>query len=203
MRKLSEMHFYLDKIPEPEELAVFFSDALSMAVSTLDDPIDEAPAFLQLTPYESGSFPLGVNIAWNPSHASHMSHIEIAVRLSRFCNAQVVTDLPDGYPRKADPFRWCIAEPDGSLSEISECMTDEKDGLELDETSKKGMAENVEVAHGEIRIWIEPDSGFFIKMPAESGDSVRLSGQEARKLADVLVTMADRAEKIGGAIEHV
>ncbi len=115
----------------------------------------------------------------------------------------MVTDLPDGYPRKEDPFRWCIAEPDGSLSEISECMTDEKDGLELDETTRKGMAENVEADHGEIRIWMEPDTGFFIKMPVESGDCVRLSRESARKLANVLVTMADRADKIGGATEYV
>jgi len=55
---------------------------------------------------------------------------------------------------------------------------------------------SVELDHGEIWIWIEPDAGFFIKTLAESGDSVRLSGQDARKLADVLVTMADRADKI-------
>ncbi len=203
MRKLSEMHFYLNKMLKPDELVIFFSDALSMKISTLDDPTDGAPAFLQLTPYESGSFPLGVNIAWNPSHALRASHIEIAVRLSLYYNALVVTDLPDGYPRKEDPFRWCIAEPDGSLSEISECMTDEKDGLELDETTRKGMAENVEADHGEIRIWMEPDTGFFIKMPVESGDCVRLSRESARKLANVLVTMADRADKIGGATEYV
>ncbi len=44
--------------------------------------------------------------------------------------------------------------------------------------------------------WDRQDAGFFMKAPAESGDAVRLSGQEARKLADALVAMADRADKI-------
>jgi len=68
-------------------------------------------------------------------------------------------------------------------------------------SDRGGEGVSVELDHGKIRIWIEPDAGFFIKTLAESGDSVRLSGQEARTLADALVAMADRADKICGAPE--
>ncbi len=53
----------------------------------------------------------------------------------------------------------------------------------------------VKLDNGEIQLWTEPDSGFFIKTVAESGEPVRLSGEEARRLAKALETMADKADK--------
>jgi len=54
----------------------------------------------------------------------------------------------------------------------------------------------VKLDNKEIQLWIEPEAGFFIKAVTEFGDSVRLSGDDARKLAEVLVTMADKADKV-------
>jgi len=85
------------------------------------------------------------------------------------------------------------------VSEITEKITPMLVKEENSGRDREGVS--VELNHGKIRIWIEPDAGFFIRTLAESGDSVRLSGQEARKLADVLVTMADRADKICGTPE--
>jgi len=61
------------------------------------------------------------------------------------------------------------------------------------EEKKQDMS--LKLNHGEILLWIEPKSGFFIKTVTNSGDSVRLTGEDARKLAQTLVIMADRADK--------
>ncbi|OQX25852.1 MAG: hypothetical protein BWK80_13520 [Desulfobacteraceae bacterium IS3] len=55
---------------------------------------------------------------------------------------------------------------------------------------------SIKLNHGEILLWIEPETGFFIKTVADSGDTVRLSGEEARKLAKALVIMADKTDEM-------
>ncbi len=55
---------------------------------------------------------------------------------------------------------------------------------------------SIKLNHGEIFLWIEPETGFFIKTVADFGDTVRLSGEEARKLAKALVIMADKTDEM-------
>lgn len=55
---------------------------------------------------------------------------------------------------------------------------------------------SVETDRGEIQIWIEPETGFFMKTVTESGDFVKLTGDKARELAKILAAMADRADRL-------
>ncbi len=55
---------------------------------------------------------------------------------------------------------------------------------------------SIKLNHGEILLRIEPEIGFFIKTITDFGDSVRLSGEEARQLAKVLVIIADKADEM-------
>ncbi len=45
-------------------------------------------------------------------------------------------------------------------------------------------------------ISIEPKTGFFIKTATDLGNSVRLSGEQGRKLAKTLVMMADKTDEM-------
>jgi hypothetical protein len=144
MKDSCEMQFYLNKIINPEDLVDFFSTVLAMNVTTLDNFDGNAPAFLQLTEYETGQFPIGINIAWNQFVMPLVgSDIEVAKKLAQSYQVAVVTDLPDGHPLQDDPFCWCIAEPNGAVSEISENVAAEKsqpEGLLLDDNTKKKLA---------------------------------------------------------------
>jgi len=142
MKDSSEMQFYLDKMIDTKELIDFFSNVLAMKVMTLDNFDDDAPAFMQLTEYVTGNFPLAINIAWNKfiKPLVSYSHIEVASQLAQRYQVAVVTDLPEEHSLADDPFCWCLAEPDGSVSEISEDVTaEEPDGLLLDEETKKKL----------------------------------------------------------------
>jgi len=72
----------------------------------------------------------------------------------------------------------------GTVSEITEKICKIKQDI------------SIKLNHGKIFLWIEPKTGFFIKTVADFGDTVRLSGEEARKLASALVTMADRTDEM-------
>jgi len=84
-----------------------------------------------------------------------------------------------------------------SLEIISGLTEKIASAIEDDSATVTGNEREMSMNNGDIRIWIEPDTGFFIRATAESGDPVRLSGEGARKLAEALAIMADRADEIG------
>jgi hypothetical protein len=141
MKDSSEMQFYLNKVIDTKELIDFFSNVLAMKVMTLDNFDDDAPAFMQITEYETGNFPIGINLAWNKFLKPLIfSHIEVASQLAQRYQVAVVTDLPEEHSLVDDPFCWCLAEPDGSVSEISEdIIAEESEGLLLNEDTKKKL----------------------------------------------------------------
>jgi hypothetical protein len=111
-----------------------------MKVMTLDNFDDDAPAFMQITEYDTGNFQIGLNIAWNQfiKPLVYSSDIEVASQLAQRYQVAVVTDLPEEHSLADEPFCWCLAEPDGSVSEIAEeVAVVDRDGLLLDEDTKK------------------------------------------------------------------
>jgi hypothetical protein len=57
-----------------------------------------------------------------------------------------------------------------------------------------GDSPEVVVVAEDVRVWVEPETGVFIRAVTSHGDPVELSAAEARHLAQVLSELADRAE---------
>jgi hypothetical protein len=47
---------------------------------------------------------------------------------------------------------------------------------------------------GDVSLWVEQDSSIQIKAITDHGDPVELSPDEARRVADKLLALADRAD---------
>lgn len=137
MTPASELQFYLGRLVDIEDLRIILSDLLSMKIETVEHPLAEATAFMMTTDYAEG-FPLGVNVSWRNAGWHKRDRLEIARQLARYLNTNVATDLPEDHPSFIDPYVWCVAEPDGTLTEVSEEISyQERGGLVLDPQTRK------------------------------------------------------------------
>ena len=135
----AEMQLYLSTPVDSHDLVEALADLLGMKVESLEWPNDDAEAFLMTRTYVHG-FPLGINVSWRPELEPRHDQIAVARGLAQRYGIRVATDLPEQNPRHIDPYRWCVAEPDGSVAEVWEDTTAiPGSGLVLDEATKKPL----------------------------------------------------------------
>ncbi len=119
MTSNTTMQFYLNKKVDDSSLISEFNTLLGMRVESIEQPDEQASAFLMVTEYETG-FATGANISWNPELSPKNDYLEVAKRLAARYQTQVATDLPTSDPSASDPFYWCVASPSGTLAKITQ-----------------------------------------------------------------------------------
>lgn len=139
MSDRSEMQFYMSKNVDRASLRDVLATLIGMKIETDDQPDEYAPAVLMTTDYEAG-FPLGVSIGWRKGVQPKPDHLAVARRLARHFKVHVATDLPEASPSQGDPYVWGVAEPDGTLVEMTEDVSatvTADQGLRLDPKSRR------------------------------------------------------------------
>lgn len=128
-------------------------------------------------------------------YRNHLSDID-ELKTAVWKAAQAITNFEE------KELRNFLQSVEGQLDMIQ--FTSEnvfEDSLEIvseiiDRIRKDNQDMSIKLNHGEILLRIEPEIGFFIKTITDFGDSVRLSGEEARQLAKALVIMADKTDEM-------
>jgi hypothetical protein len=59
---------------------------------------------------------------------------------------------------------------------------------------KNNQEKPVRLAQGDVCLWVEAEASIMLKAISKSGDPVELSAEEARELASLLKTMADKID---------
>jgi hypothetical protein len=92
--------------------------------------------------YDQG-FAIRIAVDWSAEVRPLTSNIDAAVRIARFAEADVVTDLPEGDTEADIPGMWCLVAPSGKLFAVSEDESGSCDlalGLVLEEGRRRALS---------------------------------------------------------------
>jgi hypothetical protein len=115
------IQFYINTLVDTSDLIEFLSNALGIALETLDYPDEQAEGFIMVLEYDVG-FPLGVNVSWGKDVTVKKNAWEVAQQLAKHFNTLVATDFLEDDRSRSDPFCWWVADPKGTLHKVSEQM---------------------------------------------------------------------------------
>lgn len=120
-------------VPELERI-------LGFSLDPIDRPPGTADALYSIERFSQG-FAMYIALYWNAKVQPLIDNVQAALRLAKFSENVVVTDLPEDHPEHAVPGMWCTAEPDGRLFVVSEDDAyDLSQGLVLIESSRRPLS---------------------------------------------------------------
>lgn len=117
MTKNATMQFYLLREINEKDLIDELNALLGMRVESIDEPDEQAIAFLMTSKYETG-FIMAVNLSWRAELTPKYDELELAKRLALCYHTYVATDLPASDPDASNPFYWSVAKPDGTVEKM-------------------------------------------------------------------------------------
>lgn len=120
------MQLYLNTKLDQRSLIDQLNTLLGLRVETIEQPDEEATAFMMLTEYETG-FPTGINVSWNGHATPKTDYLNVAKQLASRYRTQVATDLPRNDRYADNPFYWYVIEANGTVAKIAQETEDDSD----------------------------------------------------------------------------
>jgi hypothetical protein len=130
--------FYAERTIDEVALIGALDEVLGIRCESLDVPDPAARCFVITQQYTRG-FAQGVNVCWPADLSAAASRVDTARALAVRFGIQVATDYDDDGHEPANYYRWWVAEPDGTLVEMTEDPIERRspDGLVLDPATRR------------------------------------------------------------------
>lgn len=130
--------FYVERTVDEAALIGALDEVLGLRCESLEVPDPAARCFV-ITQHYTRGFAQGVNVCWPLELSPALSRVETARALAARFRTQVATDYDDDSHEPANYYRWWVAEPDGTLVEMTEDPIERQspDGLVLDPASRR------------------------------------------------------------------